>query len=152
MLLFISTCAKGLILRMWCETYADFTIFKREKGLDGSPLKEISNTNDRGCMRLCVQHPKCRSYNVERTASKCELNSKALGDENALLVSRPGWIYKSTDYSSTLVCGASFCFSITIFFFVANVYVWLLLLLLFLQLLLLWFLVLTFALTLVLAS
>ena len=72
--------------------------------LKGHVIWKDDGLDDIACMVKCVEHPKCRSYNINKEFLKCELNSKALGDLQVVLTSEPGWLYKSTDYNNTLVC------------------------------------------------
>ena len=93
-----------MILRLPCgDIFADFTIFIKDKALNGSVIATISNTSDVQCMVKCVEHHKCRSYNSKIGEKKCELNSKAIGGKDTVLISKPGWVYKSTDYKATQV-------------------------------------------------
>ena len=102
--MFLSGTTWQMILRLPCgDIFADFTVFIKDKALNGSVIATISNTNDVQCMVKCVEHHQCRSYNSKIDEKKCELNSKAMGDKDAVLMSKPGWVYKSTDYSTTQV-------------------------------------------------
>ena len=93
-----------MILRLPCgDIFADFTIFIKDKALNGSVIATINNTNEVQCMVKCVEHHKCRSYNAQNDEKKCELNSKAIGEKDTVLISKPGWMYKSTDYNDTQV-------------------------------------------------
>ena len=71
--------------------------------LKGHVIRTDDGLGDIACMVKCVEHPKCRSYNINRDLLKCELNGKAMGDPQVVLTSEPGWLHKSTDYNNTLV-------------------------------------------------
>ena len=73
------------------------------KRLFGHVLISFHGLNDTQCMVKCVKNVKCRSYNIHRKDEKCEISGKALGDTNTTLKTASGWVYKSTDYNSTLV-------------------------------------------------
>ena len=92
------------ILRLPCgNVFADFVIFEADLALKGFLIREITNTNDVGCMLQCIQSPPCKSYNINREKMICQLNSKALGENGVALSSMKQWVYKSTDYNNTLV-------------------------------------------------
>ena len=71
--------------------------------LQGHTLRTETGVSDVGCTEKCVEHKKCRSYNIDLANKVCKLNSKALGDNGTVLVPKSGWIYKSTDYNQTSV-------------------------------------------------
>ena len=93
----------GTILRLPCKTVADFNIFHLGKRLMGHVLMSFNGLMDVQCMIKCIENSKCRSYNTN-TNGKCEINKKALVDNGTSLTTDSDWVYKSTDYSSTLVC------------------------------------------------
>ena len=92
------------ILRLPCMTIADFTITEHGKRLTGSVISRHYDTTDVQCMILCIQNGKCRSYNMQRTKLICELNGNSLADNGAKLSDDIEWLYRSTNYSSPLVC------------------------------------------------
>ena len=71
--------------------------------LKGCLISESSDMTDVECMVRCVQELACKSYSINRSRKICQLNSKALGEPGVALSSMPGWVYKSTDYNTTLV-------------------------------------------------
>ena len=73
------------------------------KVLQGHVIQRAVDTNDVQCTEKCIQHEKCRSYNINRDLKICELSSKALNDVDIQLSDKPGWIYKSTDFKDKLV-------------------------------------------------
>ena len=64
----------------------------------------FNGLQDTECMVKCVENEKCRSYNTNKKDGRCEINGKALADSGAILETDSNWVYKSTDYSSKLVC------------------------------------------------
>eukprot|EP00795_Rhopilema_esculentum_P014116 gene14116-5109_t len=92
------------ILRLPCgHVFADFKIYEVGKALSGSVIQITTGTNELDCIQSCTGHKNCLSYNINPGEKKCELNSKTSYHEGAALVSRPGWIYKSTNYNETLI-------------------------------------------------
>eukprot|EP00794_Sanderia_malayensis_P017390 gene17390-19132_t len=91
------------ILRLPCGKYANFSISALGKKLQGHVIMEERNTDNVQCTQKCVEQPKCRSYNLNIDEKICQLNSKALIDNNTSLIQQPGWVYRSTDYNYTLV-------------------------------------------------
>ena len=105
MVLFLATISDGmcLILRLPCLDHADFTVFEIDKVLKGSTLKKFSGVNDSQCMTECLRHQLCKSYNIQLDTKECEINSKTIGEDGALIQSRSGWVFKTTDYNKTEV-------------------------------------------------
>ena len=91
------------ILRLPCLKYANFNVLHKNRVLQGHVIQRAVDTNDVQCTEKCIQHEKCRSYNINRDLKICELNSKALYDVDVQLSDRPGWIYKSTDFKAKVV-------------------------------------------------
>ena len=82
---------------------ANFNIIEYGKRMKGNVISRHYGTNDVQCTMLCVQNPKCRSYNINQANSLCELNSKAWTDHGTSLADDTEWLYKSTDYKSLWV-------------------------------------------------
>ena len=93
----------AIILRLPCLDHADFTVVHEHKFLKGSVIAIHRGVTDISCMIKCVEHQKCKSYNIDRASGECQLNSKVVGDADSMLSDGNGWIYKSTDYNETLV-------------------------------------------------
>ena len=102
-LLRVLSVVYATILRLPCMKYADFDVFHIDKALIGHLIRIDNGLNDVQCMAKCIEHAKCRSYNIQRDRQICELNDKAFGDVNTQLTDKPGWVYKSTDYNNKLV-------------------------------------------------
>ncbi|XP_065052577.1 fibropellin-1-like [Rhopilema esculentum] len=104
LLVFYLEISNQTILRLPCgHVFADFKIYEVGKALSGSVIQITTGTNELDCIQSCTGHKNCLSYNVNPGEKKCELNSKTRYHEGAALVSKPGWIYKSTDYNETLI-------------------------------------------------
>ena len=103
LVLFIAS-SEETILRLPCKIDALFTIFHDSKRLVGDVLMSFSALEDTQCMVKCIENAKCRSYNTNKEDGRCEINGKALVDNGTKLVTDTNWVYKSTNYSSTLVC------------------------------------------------
>ena len=101
-ILFIGS-VENTILRLPCDTFAEFRIFSIGKRLTGHVLRTDKGLEDGQCMMKCVEHRKCRSYNLNVKDKICELNSKAHADNGTMLADETDWIYKSTDYKNLLV-------------------------------------------------
>ena len=63
----------------------------------------FNGLQDIQCMVKCVENVKCRSYNTNTKDGRCEINGKALFDNGITLSTASDWLYKSTNYNSTLV-------------------------------------------------
>eukprot|EP00794_Sanderia_malayensis_P017988 gene17988-19785_t len=98
---------EGHILRLPCKEVGEFTIAKDNFELQGSVVATFTNLQDFECEDKCRLNPKCKSINMEKEGSKsCQLNSVSTSETitagNAL-VAKTGWVYKTTDYNSTLI-------------------------------------------------
>eukprot|EP00794_Sanderia_malayensis_P017986 gene17986-19783_t len=98
---------EGHILRLPCKEVGEFTITKDNFELQGSVVASFTNLQDFECEDKCRLNPKCKSINMEKEGSKsCQLNSVSISEKitarNAL-VAKTGWVYKTTDYNSTLI-------------------------------------------------
>ena len=93
----------AMILRLPCLDHADFTVVHEHKFLKGGVIATHHGVTDISRMIKCVEHQECRSYNIDRASGECQLNSKVVGDAESMLSDGNGWLYKSTDYSETLV-------------------------------------------------
>ena len=94
------------ILRLQCKRFADFTINVNDATLQGSLITTLLFRSDDECRFACMMDVQCKSYNKEiKGDERCELNRKTteIKEDEATLVRRPGWIFKSTNYSDPLV-------------------------------------------------
>ena len=77
-----------------------------DAALQGSLIRTLLFGTDEECRFACLMEVQCKSYNKEIDGDKrCELNHKAteIKEDKVTLVKRPGWIFKSTNYSDPLV-------------------------------------------------
>ncbi|XP_065067438.1 fibropellin-1-like isoform X3 [Rhopilema esculentum] len=102
-LFYLPLLAQSTILRLPCQTFAEFRVFHMDKALKGHVIKTERDVDDIGCTRKCVEHHKCRSYNLNVQTKECQLNERRHGENGTQLVDAPGWLYKSTDYSKKLI-------------------------------------------------
>ena len=96
--------SNGTILRLPCKVLADFNVIHLGKRLLDHVLMSFNGLHDTQCMVKCAENVECRSYNTNRKDGRCEINRKALADSGTVLTTDSNWVFKSTDYSSNLVC------------------------------------------------
>ena len=104
--LFTVSVIHSEILRLQCKSFANYTINKNNSALQGSLIRTLVFRTDEECRFACMMDLHCKSYNKEVEGSgRCELNDKTteIEEDNAMLVNRSGWIFKSTNYSDPLV-------------------------------------------------
>ena len=90
------------ILRNECMNDGQFISYPG-KILQGAILS-ISQQNEHDCQTECLLNDRCKSFNFDIDGkSECQLNSKIAGDNGTEFVSKIGWTYKSTNFSSTQV-------------------------------------------------
>ena len=104
---FIALEIKSEILRLPCKSYANFSIIKHDTALQGSVIETLLFLTEYQCKSKCMMERRCKSYNRENSGEmKCELNdetSEDWGDYNSKVVDRPGWTFRSTNFSFPLV-------------------------------------------------
>ena len=103
---FIVLEIKAELLRLPCKSYANFSVIKHDAALQGSVITTLLFLTDGECKSMCLLERRCKSFNKETGGDmKCELNYKTTEDrkDNVSTVARPGWTFKSTDYSFHLV-------------------------------------------------
>ena len=103
---FIALGIKAELLRLPCQSYANFSIIKPNTALQGSVISTLLFTTDNQCESMCIMEGRCKSFNREVSGDmRCELNDKTTEDrkDNVTTVARPGWTFKSTDYDFHLV-------------------------------------------------
>ena len=99
----ISQAANAYILRLPCLSYANFSIAKGNHTLLGDVLMTLHDVIEEDCENECKQHRLCKSINTRNaTGENCQLISKSTEDpfDNAVLSSRVGWTYKTTDHKA----------------------------------------------------
>ena len=94
------------ILRLKCETYANFSVIHKNKRQKSNTYKTLNYTDDPTCKLECSQDPKCKSINVNVDEEICELNNKSAYDpvDRVLIILSPGWKFYSPSYVERLVC------------------------------------------------
>ncbi len=105
--LFLCCCLSSChILRLPCKEVGEFSVIKENFALPGHVIATFPSLTAAECEHKCLLNNQCNSINTEKGDQTCELNSKAIihlsTGENAL-VAKQNWIYKSTNYSETLV-------------------------------------------------
>ena len=93
------------ILRLPCETFADFSYVKEDQVLQGSLLATFNDKSEEQCADQCVLNYYCKSINIKNDATVCQLNSQSAADvsDNCSLVAGVGWKFKSTNYTDRMV-------------------------------------------------
>ena len=82
------------ILRLECQSYADFSIVLHNLTDTGSILKNMIAKGLRGCILNCISMLGCKAVNYKMVDGKCDLVGRGL---NKNLVERTGWVYSTTD-------------------------------------------------------
>ncbi len=98
---------KCWIVRRSCLQYGNFSYVRNEFALSGSLITTLLGKSPAECEDECVKEYFCKSINIENAGDKaCQLNHYSAADktDNVALVSRAGWTFKSTNYSSPWVC------------------------------------------------
>ena len=93
-----------LILRLPCGTFAEFKAVHPNRKLV-QPFHVVFGFDENMCKNECIHHPKCKSINVNKKESVCELNELSAEDPSDKVETRLqlGWTYYSTFYNETLV-------------------------------------------------
>ena len=94
----------GEILRLSCETYANFSISEENKRIDDS-FRTIVETEKASCQYECAREPRCKSINFNDREQLCELSEKSADDPKDSIRTNTdnGWDYFSPSYNETLV-------------------------------------------------
>ena len=66
-------------------------------------INTFNSINYQDCEMTCINHGQCKSINIDHSGTTCQLNDKLDGEGGAVLISKVGWSYKSTDYQDPLV-------------------------------------------------
>ena len=88
------------ILRLECQSYADFSIVLHNVVDTGIILKIMVTKGLRECVLNCISLSGCKAINFRKVDKRCEL--LALGF-NKNLIEKAGWIYSTTDELRTKV-------------------------------------------------
>ena len=94
----------GEILRLKCETYANFSLIQEDRRLE-SAFRTLWETDRSACKYECAMEQRCKSINVNDDENICELNEKSADDprDNITAKKENGWIYFSPSYNETSV-------------------------------------------------
>ena len=103
-LLYRQTIAE--ILRINCETYADFSVMHENARLSDGAFRTLLETDSETCKYECATEERCKSINFNDDENICELNAKSAEDpKDATEVNiGNGWKYYSPSYNEMLVC------------------------------------------------
>ena len=104
-LLSISGLSFQDILRLECQSYADFSIILHNLADTGSNLKNMITKGLRECVLSCISLLGCKAVNYKTVDGKCELVGRGLNNN---LIEKTGWIYSTTDELKTKVQFRSF--------------------------------------------
>ena len=88
------------ILRLECQSYADFSIILHNLADTGLILKNVIAKGLRECILSCISFLGCKAVNYKSVDGKCELVGSGLNKD---LVERSGWIYSTADELKTKV-------------------------------------------------
>ena len=97
--------ARSEILRLECETYANFSVtHENRRQIDGT-FRRLLDTDEPTCKIECAKEPECKSINVNVKEDTCELNNKSASDpmDKTETISSLGWSFHSPSYNETLV-------------------------------------------------
>lgn len=103
-IIFIATEVVSEILRLKCETYANFSVVQENRRLD-SAFTTLFDTDKPTCQYECILDSRCKSINVKDDENICELNSKSSDDAKDRISTVPaaGWTFYSPSYKERLV-------------------------------------------------
>ena len=88
------------ILRLECQTHADFSISLQGLADVGSILTTHAVTGLRECVLHCISLPNCKAVNYKKDGGNCELVGRQL---TKFLVSKTGWTFVTTDHKEIRV-------------------------------------------------
>ena len=93
------------ILRLECETYANFSVTHENRRQNEGTFRRLMDTDEPTCKIECTKEPECKSINVNVNEDVCELNNKSASDpmDKTETISSFGWSFYSPSYNETLV-------------------------------------------------
>ena len=94
----------GEILRLSCETYANFSIIEENKRI-GNSFRTMFDTDKSSCQYECAKEPRCKSVNFNDGVQVCELSEKSSDDPKDSITTNAdnGWDFFSPSYHEILV-------------------------------------------------
>ena len=105
LMIFAAVQAATEILRLKCETYANFSVIQKNKRLMNHTYLTLTDTDLPMCQYQCGKDAKCKSINIKNDEDICELNSKSADDPKDQVATDPkfGWKFFSPFYKERLV-------------------------------------------------
>ena len=93
------------ILRLECETYANFSVIHENRRQNEGTFRRLMDTDQLTCKVECTKDPECKSINVNVNEDVCELNNKSASDpmDKTETIPLSGWSFFSPSYNETLV-------------------------------------------------
>ena len=93
------------ILRLQCETYANFSVVHQNTRLHNHRFEPPLDTDTEMCQVECGMDPKCKSINVNEDEFICEINDISAADpkDQTNAVQETGWTFYSPSYTDRLV-------------------------------------------------
>ena len=93
------------ILRLECETYANFSVTHENERQSDGIFRRLMDTDEPTCKIECTKEPECKSINVNVNEDVCELNNKSASDpmDRTETIPLSGWSFHSPSYNETLV-------------------------------------------------
>ena len=103
-ILLIAGKVEAEILRLKCETYANFSVVQENKRLNHT-FATFFGTDKPTCQYECSLDSRCKSINVKNDEDICELNTKSSDDPRDRISTVPvaGWTFYSPSYKERLV-------------------------------------------------
>ena len=97
-IIFTAEQAATEILRLKCETYANFSVIQENKRLINHAYLTLTDTDLPMCQYQCGGDARCKSINIKNDEDICELNSKSADDAKDRVATIPefGWIFLLT--------------------------------------------------------
>ena len=105
LLIFAAEQAATEILRLKCETYANFSVIQKNKRLMNHTYLTLTDTDLPMCQYECGKDARCKSINIKNDEDICELNSKSADDPKDRVATVPEfeWTFFSPFYKERLV-------------------------------------------------
>ena len=115
--LLASSNANAEILRLDCETYANFSVVHEDKKLNSHAFATLFDTQQSKCEYECSLDSRCKSINFKREENICELHDKSADDarDRISTITSVGWTFYSPSYKEILVIESNLFVSLTPF-------------------------------------
>ena len=114
LLFLVSSSAYAEILRVDCETYANFSVVHEDKKLNSHAFKTLFETQQSRCEYECSHDSRCKSINFKRKGNICELHDKSADDarDRISTITSVGWTFYSPSYKERLVIEFYLCINL----------------------------------------